>query len=114
MRQLTIRQRKWLHYRKGGPAGELLELETGRMCCLGFLGIACGALPDELAGRALPASIHPDPSFKWPKGMTRRWVARAVHVNDSPVVNRKHIALAERKQLLKTHFAKIGFRLKFT
>lgn len=67
---LTIVRSKWLHG-EGGLRSELLRESDGKMCCLGFYGIACGIDAEDLLGVAEPESAdeHDDDTdyrHDWP------------------------------------------------
>lgn len=51
----TVKRSKWV---RGGRFGRSLLLnEDGNMCCLGFLGEACGVPTDQLGGVGMPQSV---------------------------------------------------------
>lgn len=60
--RLVIDRSRWL---RGEGLGELLRRLDGKMCCLGFLGAACGVPKEAMLGRGTPeessfASAFPD------------------------------------------------------
>lgn len=63
--KLTIKRSEWLHG-EGGRVSRLLRATDNKMCCLGFLGIACGLTRDEILGKSEPSEIT---SSKWIKGL---------------------------------------------
>lgn len=66
---LTIVRSKWLHG-EGGLKSELLRESDGKMCCLGFYGIACGIAPKDILGVGEPESAdeYNDADYRhnWP------------------------------------------------
>ena len=57
--RLTISRERWL---RGEPNESwLLRPEDRKMCCLGFLALACGATEEQITERATPMSVHSFP-----------------------------------------------------
>ncbi len=110
--KLIIERDRW---QRGSTGGELLSKTTGRMCCLGFYGLACGLTEDEIRGRGEPCYA---PSDKWPKTCLRldsddwrvqtTWTNTAVDINDNPDSSDE-----VREDLLTDHFAKVGVDVEF-
>lgn len=61
--KFTVRRSDWL---RGEEDGLLYRENDGKMCCLGFLGIACGLTEDEMMDRGSPQEAL---SSLWPRGM---------------------------------------------
>jgi hypothetical protein len=71
--KLVIDRNKWL---RGEGHGEsyLLRKSDGKMCCLGFYGIACGIPQSMLVDVTTPSSVH-DSFNSWGDGqwLLSRW-----------------------------------------
>lgn len=61
VKKLVIDRSKWLRGKPGD--GVLLRPEDGRMCCLGFLGRACGLTEGEINSQGCPQDTE---SALWP------------------------------------------------
>jgi hypothetical protein len=113
--KLEIDRAKWQRGFKYGCESRLVSapLEVPSMCCLGFLGKACGYSDDELRGVAFPDYV--DDLSKWPPGILAEDEARSevtrrlLDINDDyyPEEQTREIALA-------AEFAKIGIEVTFT
>ena len=55
--ELVIRRKKWLRGHRGGT----LRSEKGAMCCLGFLGKACGLKNKQILNEMLLTEFLTDP-----------------------------------------------------
>ena len=113
METLTINRKRWARY--GSDKGESALLnEDGNMCCLGFLGRACGLKPTDLRV-GMPGDTYSGLHHKWSKGVIgkrnpySRWASKAATVNDSDKYSPE-----KREAILVNHFKKIGIELKFT
>lgn len=77
MKTVVIDRSKW-NSGKRYPSPKLLnEEDGGHMCCLGFLGRACGLADTDLADRVLPDDSRKDLHFDgrespWPEALFRR------------------------------------------
>jgi len=121
IKSLTISTRKWLHGGRRGPyRAALLDLDTQRMCCLGFLGIACGLKPDDILNVGTPACVDTKHKKIWPKaarprgGNNTAWVKAAIRINDGESEIKGKLSLEQRKRALRKHFRSIGIALRFT
>lgn len=65
--KVTIVRSQWL---RGGSAtsGSYLVGMGQKMCCLGFLGQACGIDPQDMLFVTSPAYMPPGHQDKWPQG----------------------------------------------
>jgi len=54
--KLTIDRSKW-HRGRGGVMSYLLSHYDGKMCCLGFLALACGVPKDMIRGIRSPLGL---------------------------------------------------------
>ncbi len=62
MKKFTVITSKW--FRGNGIGGSYLyRPEDGKMCCLGFLGEACGLSKEELANHPTPGSVSNPEKF---------------------------------------------------
>jgi hypothetical protein len=113
MKTLIIKESKWLQGNK--ESSYLLDGE-GKMCCLGFLGKACGATDDQIRHLASPAKAT---EVNWIDGLVingyskflinSSLCAKMMSVNDS-----KDLSLEDRKTKLRPLFKQIGITLRFT
>ncbi len=98
---------------RGGRETYLLNLD-GTMCCLGFLGQACGVSKEKLLGRAQPAAMD-DPDG-WPEGIcdvTSSWTAEAIRINDD-IIDGETLTDEQRQDKIKQHFKLIGYEVSFS
>lgn len=65
--KLTIQRSIW--YRGHGGHSSRLRQQNGTMCCLGFLGLACGIPAEALEDQARPRELTPEQRKKWPAGL---------------------------------------------
>lgn len=117
LKNLTIDRRRW---KRGNPDDSTLLTETGQMCCLGFLGRACGLSPDQLRQGASPKTAGGSKDV-WPSGVidelrstmncpvNSAWTDNAIFINDADEGEYK----LDREYFLKQHFKKIGINLRF-
>jgi hypothetical protein len=86
--KLVIDRTKWLR-----GTDSCLRDGDGKMCCLGFFGLACGIAPDALLDNANPQDIDDGAAKLWPEWLAYyseevgRWVDRMpagtlVDIND--------------------------------
>lgn len=60
--KLTIDRSKW--FRGKGSQSSMLLRDDGHMCCLGFLGRACGASKKQMLNVSDPSTAH---DVSWPR-----------------------------------------------
>jgi hypothetical protein len=134
LKTLVIKESRWIHF--GSNQTSMLYAKkrptdrTGNMCCLGFLAQACGAKASQINGRCAPSNV---PDIQWPKGVLKghqdfdthmedsQWTGKAMSINDAmdirhsnrPFSEATETTFKERKDALKKHFVKIGFKLVF-
>ncbi len=116
MKTLVIDRKRWARGGNGG-ASALLNNE-GNMCCLGFLGKACGAPANRLLERSLPSDTKTEShefgywsnlaNIPWPKGIEFKPEDDIAALNDDIILTDE-----ERESALKPLFLKLGYRLKF-
>lgn len=114
-KELVIDRARWL---RGELDSMLLRPRDQKMCCLGFLGLACGYEPDRIRGLGTPKDCADD---MWPSEVLDEedddllivqdsfWTDRAIDINDCDAYSE-----ARREAELIAHFAKIGITLTFT
>jgi hypothetical protein len=108
MRKLIIKESKW--YRGLGSGSRLLVPLDGRMCCLGFDSLACGATEQQILGVTFPSNLVPTlEKQKWlyicnPSARDMgSYQSRIAEVNDD-----RNITESERKNLLSELFREGG------
>lgn len=119
--KVVITRSNWLRG-KGSRDSFLFRYSDGKMCCLGFLGIACGISKRDLLGRTTPEDVKVDPLI-WPSGtlepvllklsfrsgFTNGPIIREiVRHNDDPDVN-EHT----REEYLRNDFKGLGVEIEF-
>jgi hypothetical protein len=120
LKVLKLSKRLWL---RGDPTNSTLRArDTGKMCCLGFLGRACGVPARALTERGFPSDVDQKYSGKFPPGLERTiegafgksrhasYLADEIAgANDNPDIDD-----AERARLLAPKFRKLGYRIMVT
>lgn len=102
---LVIDRSKWLRGEGGGDSC-LLRPSDGKMCCLGFVGLACGLTAKELTNKSAPLDV---PSSLWPDFLQQTDGSdRFVEINDD-----EHISDVVREADLRLEFEKHGVRVEF-
>src|ERR1700743_627759 len=93
LKKLVIEESNWLRYGSNAFVETMLRNpKTGGMCCLGFLGLSCGASPRLLNRKFLPEALAK--KVEWPKGVLEEegndtlWTLRATQLNDSRCVRK--------------------------
>lgn len=113
--KVTIDRSKWLRG-EGAAKSHLLRPTDGKMCCLGFLSLACGLTEDEIRGCDTPVDTRKYDKF--PAELLRQteygWVDtlfsdRLMEIND-----REGYPEEEREAELTQLFKSIGIELEFT
>ena len=114
--KVTIDRSKWLRG-EGEDKSYLLRATDGKMCCLGFLGLACGLTEDEIRDCDTPLDTRK--YYKFPAGLLRQtedgvWVnsifsGLLMGFNDSEEYSEE-----EREAELTQLFKLIGIELEFT
>lgn len=111
-RKLVIDRSRW--YRGQGAEGSrLIREEDGKMCCLGFLGLACGIPAEHLQGYLTPSAVAPKHIGKWPTGLfiggtLSTTCELLMHRNDAPAY-----LPSVREELLQEAFETIGIEVEF-
>ena len=89
---LVIKRSQWLRG-EGGDDSYLLRQEDGKMCCLGFLGLALGITSAELLGEQNPRDASDDLN-RWPEaicknGLDTPLACSLMLVNDNTSISEK-------------------------
>lgn len=125
MKTLTIDRKTWARGGRGGQSA-LLNAD-GNMCCLGFLGKACGAQDSKL-DVAMPSDTGVTDArvtywsnlanILWPTELfehhdSGHFVSSDLERHISDINDDVTIDDAERESKLRPLFKKIGYRLEF-
>ena len=124
--KLVIDESKWLRG-EGHEHSRLLREKDGKMCCLGFLALACGFSEKEIKGRGGPDNIYRSQysfvsiHWNWLLGANHCSTdgGRAMDINDHVLgsyYGESHESPQgeeDRKDMLKRIFAKNGIDLSF-
>lgn len=70
---LTIDRKLWLRG-EGAEKSALLRKDDGKMCCLGFYGLACGIPTEDLADKKQPNELKGVPNTPYPEWLTHNYV----------------------------------------
>lgn len=109
--KLIIDRATWL---RGEPDVSCLRDRSGRMCCLGFYGLACGvpywAILEQVEPQYAQSAAWPIScvEFEDGDGLKTRWTDEAIRINDSRLIGD-----VARERLLVEHFAKVGVDVEF-
>jgi hypothetical protein len=114
--EFTVERSRW-HRGKGPQGSSLLRSVDGKMCCLGFLGIACGHSPEELEGVSVPSYLESQsrelrtanhfPESLWTMVLYGELLeCEITSANDETCE-------FDRESRLKNLFARIGIEVKF-
>lgn len=103
MKEFTIYKDKWVrgdrHHNGVYLGSSLLLNDKGNMCCLGFLGQACGVVDEAMRERCAPTYIHGYPVAEW---------SGFIKVNDNTTYTDR-----QRQDKLRRLFKNIGFKVSF-
>lgn len=108
--KLMIDRAQWL---RGDKRSCLLRVEDRKMCCLGFLGLACGAVKDEITACPSPSSACKQ--ALWPSGLLDEegnntlTCGSLMNVNDDPTLSD-----TEREAKLTHLFQQLNIEVEFT
>lgn len=114
--KFTVRRKNWLR----GKGDALLLNENGSMCCLGFLGRACGLKKKDMLELGTPEDVdieEPDKGTQFPYSIVDKHdyfmgntglCYEIIDVNDAPNLSSK-----EREQKLTKLFAEGGIEVTF-
>ena len=108
----AIKRSQWFRG-KGGGASVLLRRQDGKMCCLGFYGIACGIPVERLTGIPSPCRLANEVGIRMPDmvadtGHNSMLAASLIDTNDSEILL-EH----EREAKIAAGFKEIGVTVTF-
>ena len=110
--KFIIKRSNWLRG-KGSFRSRLLN-DYGEMCCLGFLGKACGMSKRTLYGQTCPIMVdefgvrYPEKIINAKTKSNTKACKRLMVTNDS-----ERIKDSDREKSLKRQFKRIGITVKF-
>lgn len=112
--KITIERKSWIRGDQGLKFTCLFR-DDGHMCCLGFLGAACGIPLEEMLGRKTPAGLETDELYKlYPIGIRKidpdgfSLIGRLIVANDSPQLSEE-----ERESKVRELMAEGGVEVDF-
>jgi len=112
--KLIIDRKRWL--RGGGNDSCLLDGE-GRMCCLGFYGIALGFSGEEILEKPEPNNLNESDGFidrRWPEWLVDR---RRYNTKDCVLLMRtndnKDLSDGEREDQIREIFMRNGIEVSY-
>lgn len=100
--KLVIDRAKW-------GRGALVR-DDGKMCCLGFLGLACGLTKKEMKPHAMPFAIDPEPLARvgWDNADDCLLLSELAAINDDTTIRRPR-----KERLLTEKFRTAHVALSF-
>lgn len=110
MLKLVIKRSKWLRG-EGGDCSYLLRKSDKKMCCLGFLALACGYTRKNISGYAEPTCLVDN---KFPLGLIDEKGRSTPKCNSLMDINDSETFTDSVRELeLKILFKKINVRVQF-
>lgn len=122
IKELKIDRAKWTGVDRDIPCwrdDNGLLTKDGRMCCLGFLGAACGITNKTMLDKSMPDDLGARNNSKWPKAFRPDCAENTLATPDlgpmweAASINDKHFAVKEKEKELKALFKKQGIKLTF-
>jgi len=125
--KFTVERSKWLRG-IGSEHSFLLRSTDGKMCCLGFLGLACGLDPERITNidspNGIPVSSSETARKEWSKTVPEAEGLFREYVKDNSVVceqlmetndmeTNDSVDESHREKALTKLFAEIGIEVKF-
>lgn len=114
LKELVLDRETWL---RGDYDKSVLRDADGRMCCLGFLGLACGVSPDKMLYVPMPDDmLLDDYSIPWPEGLLFErdgggWRNSKLCNQITTINDEAGVSDDERVAQLQPLFEKLGYRL---
>lgn len=109
--KLTIDRFRWLRG-EGAAGSRLLRTEDGKMCCLGFHALACGATETDICDVPTPSARKNllKEAAPWLYSITRLSfdASELIRINDTD-----SLTDAQREGLLTEIFARNGVEVEF-
>lgn len=109
--KLTITRSEWLRG-EGFLPSRLVRSQDNKMCCLGFLGVACGIPKEKMMNIGSPFYLNQN---KWPEKLISNLdtgfgaCQNLMAINDTQSLNDP-----EREAELTKEFASIDIQVEFT
>ena len=111
MREFTIYRDKWVRgdrYHNDYHLGRSALLnENDNMCCLGFLGKACGISQKRMLNKTAPDDVARNKHRNYPALSYDEW-DKFVSINDNTSITNR-----QREDTLRSFFKNIGFKVSF-
>ena len=112
--EFTVKRSRWL---RGKPGQGALCNEEWKMCCLGFLGVACGIKAKDLFNEGEPSDTlyrGVAETDQWPDGFFTDDNQETSPVKDIMACNDSDkLSDQEREEELREAFAGFGITVKF-
>ncbi len=108
--KLVINRDKWLRG-EGAFESKLLRREDGKMCCLGFLGLACGLSESDIMGKATPVDALND--GKYPEAILEYGFLTTTSYSLMSANDSRYIPETEREQTITNLMSEIGIEVEF-
>lgn len=115
MKEFTIYRDKWNRGKKFGTTFLLNEDDNNNMCCLGFLGKACGISLKRMQNKSMLFNVKKNSHRNYPiLDGEFSWCSFS-QLNDKRWELYNNIAYSEKKREkeLKIMFEEIGFKVQF-
>ncbi len=124
----TVDRATWLHG-EGSNKSYLRRVEDGKMCCLGFMALACGLPEASILGEKVLWRMHEDKYAMIPKALRDQAepMNRLMALNDVPLTEDIQVLLggdlplpdvfnteADRERWLTGEFQSVGIEVTFT
>jgi hypothetical protein len=105
--KLVIDRSKWLRG-EGQDESYLLRKKDGKMCCLGFYGLACGLTEEDILMKGTPEEVE----VFWGPGS---WLVSGImDANELMSINDgRHRSAKERELKIAALFSKHGVEVEF-
>lgn len=127
--ELIINRKTWLRG-EGNEASRLLRAIDGKMCCLGFYGLACGLQSEDIKGREAPDGASKEDCIadvrEVAHPLVSKWQSKAPWLYSSSGFGLSHACLelmkinddegidaSERERDITAIFASAGIDVKF-
>jgi hypothetical protein len=124
MMKLVIDRRRWIHG-EGGDSSRLLRLDDKKMCCLGFLSLACGASENDIGDFSEPNEMDIRPTHEVFQKLLLQLEGedcdhKYTYYNPSTIAidmmvtnDSKALSESEREEKLTGYFKEIGVEVEF-
>ncbi len=88
----------------------LLRTQDNKMCCLGFLALACGAQPQDISNVGTPDGTR---GVNWPHGIVDDFANTAMTHQLMKINDTATLTDTQREARLKRRFAAMGIKVLF-